>query len=319
MISFRREQEDKLFNSLEKLSRFPEDKDEIYNEILDVSVNRVPYTAVTKYVYKTYKAKLKNSRDNMIELESIENFAEYYLHELSNHIENNCSKCVINKGILIPDSGCSSCNQKFIAGLKIHEHLLLAVLQMDNLYKTHEKRIEDASKELTTLRFQISESVKEVEALKKKTRDITSNYIAILGIFAAVLMGAFGGITSFTSLFEHLNDVALGTVLIVSGLGGLTVVSILFILLQSIAKLTDRSLGNFDNSVALYFRYPVITTSVLLLVTVSFVGAALNLSLSPPKYSLAGLWWLLPIAPVILLVYFVSKNKNLNSESSRDD
>lgn len=289
------------------------EKEEAYKSIVSINPKRIPYSAISTFIFDKGT---KNMSEDLSRTEfEMEYFSKRYLKSLTKYIDSICTQ----KGSCSSSGLCKQCEDSYIVGLKVYEHIELAHNQVKSLFDDHDAKIKELQSALDMAKDTEKEMRATVKELEEKSRNITSNYIAILGIFAAALMGAFGGITGFTSLFEHLKDVALGTILIVSGLGGLTVVAVLFILLQSIAKLTDRSLGSFDHSVALHLRYPVITTSVLLLVTVSFAGAALNLSLTPPKMSWAGLWWILPIIPLAFMVYFIIKNKKLNIKSSEDE
>lgn len=63
-----------------------------------------------------------------------------------------------------------------------------------------------------------------------------TNFITILGIFAAILMGAFGSIQAFSSLFDNAVFLDLGKLLIISSVGASSVVLILFFLLNGIAE-----------------------------------------------------------------------------------
>lgn len=308
-----------------------QEKKEAYAALTSIDPRRIPYSAISIFVFdKDTNNMTKDPSRTKIEMNY---FSRRYLEFLQKYIDEDCEQ----KESCLTKAKCEKCESSLIVGLKVYEHIKLAHNQVQSLFDDHDTKIKELELALDVAKETEIEMKKTVEELKEQSKEteiemketikkieqqsrtITSNYIAILGIFAAALMGAFGAITGFTSLFQHLNDVALGTILIVSGLGGMTVVSILFILLQSIAKLTDRTLGSFEKSAALYFRYPVITTSVLLLLTVSFIGAALNLSISPPKFSYAGAWWILPFIPLIFLVVFISKKQDLSTKSSRDN
>lgn len=289
-----------------------DEREEAYESIIRINPKRIPYSAISSFIFDKGT---KNMSEDFSRTEfEMWYFSNRYLKSLEKYIQGACKE----KGSCSNHNLCNQCEGNYIVGLKVYEHIELAHNQVKSLFEDHDAKIKQLQSALDMAKDTEKEMRATVKELEEKSRNITSNYIAILGIFAAALMGAFGGITGFTSLFQHLDNVALGTILIVSGLGGLTVVAVLFILLQSIARLTDRSLGYFDHSVALHLRYPVITTSVLLLVTVSFAGAALNLSLAPPQISWAGFWWVLPIIPFTFMVYFIIQNKNLKIKSSKD-
>ena len=184
------------------------------------------------------------------------------------------------------------------AFFKIIRHIDLAIIQKYNFANLKIKEVEVLKRDYELLNKQHEEL--KIEADKQYKRMLTQ-FITILGIFAAILMGAFGALQGFTSLFDNAHRLDLSTILIISSIGASSVILILFFLLNAIAKLTDRSLSNtYEKDSSLIEAYPAVVVIYGLLILVALIGAALELSNTPIYYSLQGFWW---AVPVIWLIY----------------
>lgn len=139
---------------------------------------------------------------------------------------------------------------------KIFEHLKLAISQKEGLYEKQ-----------TT---EINNLTNSIEKTKEKYENMTSNYISILGIFAAILMTAFGGIQSFTSIYQN-NSYPLDDSLLIACIGFMGIILLIFLLMNSIAKLTGNNLDSKTNSDKWYLRHPTLINSFILLSTMILV------------------------------------------------
>lgn len=156
--------------------------------------------------------------------------------------------------------------------LKIRLHLLLAEQQKQSLYTKQDEKIKALDEESKKLKKTIkdienvADNVKEIsENTEKKYNDIISQYISILGIFAAILMTAFGGIQAFSSIYKD-NSFPLKDSLLIACIGFMGILLLIFILLNGIAKLTDK---NIDSSEGKWFnRHPTLINSFILLSTI---------------------------------------------------
>lgn len=145
---------------------------------------------------------------------------------------------------------------KITISYKIFEHLKLAISQKEGLYEKQ-----------TT---EINNLTNSIENTKEKYENMTSNYISILGIFAAILMTAFGGIQSFTSIYQN-NSYPLDDSLLIACIGFMGIILLIFLLMNSIAKLTGNKLDSKTNSDKWYLRHPTLINSFILLSTIILV------------------------------------------------
>lgn len=209
-------------------------------------------------------------------------------------------------------------------GLKIIEHLELANQQKDALFEKQERDIRNI-KELSNSNKKKSDKIndlqKNTENLQKETKElhehnnkIMTNFISILGIFAAILMGAFGSIQGFTSIYKNAYKLDLSYILIISSIGASSVILILFFLLNGIAKLTDKNLSSSSKEDATVFeKHPSIFVTHAILILLCLIAVSIKLSNTHINFSMQGLWWLLPLFWLIYIIYafrykiFVSK------------
>ena len=132
--------------------------------------------------------------------------------------------------------------------LKVKEHISLSIIQRNHISQSLSDRIANVDEKLEESeeiigKFSNTISNLEEETQKKVDR-LVPQFIAILGIFAAIMMGTMGSFQGFTSIFSNAEKIPLGKILIISAAGASGVSLILFLLIHAIAKLTSISLSN---------------------------------------------------------------------------
>jgi len=280
-----------------------EDKEKAFDLIKSMKnfdLEFLPYAAITEVVYRQHIQNMK-SKDDMAQ-ERLDIFLTYYSRNLKKFKnEKDCQKCIET-----PQKECDECVRAYKVALKIYEHLELAQQQLDSLFSTHEQKIseiEDAISEVKNLQQQNQALASRLENLESDMKASTSSYISILGIFAAILLGAFGAMQGFTSLFNNIHKTTIGNLVIISGLSGLVVVSILYILIFSLAKLTGRNLKSDNGATRMVFQYPLISITFLTLLIILTSGMAIELSSNRPVNEDSSVFWIMPIILSVILIY----------------
>lgn len=182
---------------------------------------------------------------------------------------------------------------------KILRHIDLALVQKNTF-----TRLQLAEIDILKVKHQglIENYNKLKEDAENQYKSMLTQFITILGIFAAILMGAFGSIHVFTNLFNNAHRLNLGVILILSSVGASAVILILFFLLNGIAKLTERSLWSTNKpNGTLLEKHPSLVIIHGILLFISLIGASLELSDVHLQYAAQGYWW---IAPIIWITYF---------------
>lgn len=116
---------------------------------------------------------------------------------------------------------------------------------------------------VNTLKNETAGVHEELENIKTTKSSIYSEFIAILGIFSALVFGVFGGFDAFKEMLSNLKDVSVGKVLMFSSLlmCGLTI--LVFLLLQAIGIISNKHylacgcLKTTDCSHNFFDRYPL--------------------------------------------------------------
>jgi len=192
---------------------------------------------------------------------------------------------------------------------KILRHIDLALVQKDTFTHLQLKEIDVLKKEQQKL-------IQRYEKLKNDAevqyRNMLTQFITILGIFAAILMGAFGAIQGFTSLFANAHDLSIGKLLIISSIGASSIILILFFLLNAIAKLTNRKLwSNNKEDANLLEKHPSLVITHGILIFILLVGASLELSSIRIQFAWQGLWWIIPFLWISYLITATHKKNFL--------
>ena len=95
---------------------------------------------------------------------------------------------------------------------------------------------------------EISKKSGAIEAKHKEFEDKLSkaqtDYIAILGIFASVVLAFVGGMAFSTSVLENIKDVSIYRLLIVALIIGIVFVTVIFLMFYFIGVLTGRHLND---------------------------------------------------------------------------
>lgn len=186
--------------------------------------------------------------------------------------------------------------------LKIRQHLLLAEQQKQSLYLKQQDKLEDLNKNIESLKNDLEKSKSELKESKNKLEEnkslydnMLSQYISILGIFAAILMTAFGGIQVFNSLFKN-NKFNLENTILLSCFGFLGVLLLIFMLLNSIAKMTNKKIDSNTDFNKWYLRHRTLANSFVILTTIiSIIVVKKIIAIDNFNFKWSYLLYLLPL------------------------
>lgn len=261
----------------------------------------IPYDKITECVFENTPAEMLYSFTNELRIKG-----ETYFQEKRSNVEEEISL------------------QEEITFLKIIRHIDLALIQKNSIATIKLREMDELKREHSTLKQNYNKLKDEAD---RQYKNMLTQYISILGVFAAILMGSFGAIQGFSNLFTHADKIPLGKLLIISSMGASSVLLILFFLLNGIAKLTGRSLSSSDPSNStLLERHPTIVLSHGILVGIALIGTALSLSNIHLQFAWQGIWWLLPLTWIIYFLiainkkdfFFFLKRESLNKNNKKN-
>ena len=109
--------------------------------------------------------------------------------------------------------------------IKIYDHIHLALHQKKNAETILEKSIADAK-----------------ESISKDVKKMEREYIAILGIFASIVLTFVGGLTFSSSVLQNINAVSIYRLLIVVDILAFALINAIFALVAFIAKISDAGI-----------------------------------------------------------------------------
>ncbi|HEC2181960.1 TPA: hypothetical protein R1940_000510 [Staphylococcus delphini] len=184
---------------------------------------------------------------------------------------------------------------------KLIEHINLAISQKRGLYEKQKKEIDSLSLQLNTIKIKAEESLSRYNEINQKQNEIVSQYISILGIFAAILMTTFGGIQAFTSIYKD-NSFNLVDSLLIACIGFLGILLMLFLLLNSIAKLSGKNIYSNQAGSKWYYRHPMFINSFIILTTLIITLVSYKVTINPPTISL---WNSVYFIPILYLIFML--------------
>lgn len=113
--------------------------------------------------------------------------------------------------------------------VKIYDHFQLALHQIENVNNIFADSIEEAK-----------------ENLQKQIKGVEKEYISILGIFAAIVLGFVGGITFSTSVLQNISAVSVFRLLLVVDFLAFVLINVIYILVKFIFTINEKNAKLFN-------------------------------------------------------------------------
>lgn len=134
-----------------------------------------------------------------------------------------------------------------------------------------ESALEDIQRQINSMQKELQKELQKAEEIKEKIEDVENKiknsqkeYIAILGIFAAVVLAFTGGIAFSTSVLNNIAQASFYRTVVVSLIIGLVLMNILFGLFYYINSLVDKN----KKIIPLFLSNLII----IILLIVTFIG-----------------------------------------------
>lgn len=153
--------------------------------------------------------------------------------------------------------------------LKLYDHVSLEVARIqytDSVFDelSSEAKINDIDSRLCDSLEMSKELTKNTDKLRADTDTIKNNldkaqtdYIAILGIFASVVLAFVGGMAFSTSVLENIKDVSIYRLLIVALVVGIVFVTVIFFMFYFIGVLARQKLCSIKACAPLVVVYAI--------------------------------------------------------------
>jgi acetolactate synthase regulatory subunit len=150
----------------------------------------------------------------------------------------------------------------------------------DTIGIIREKEDEIAEINQTQEKF-INENTRLSENINKLTIDakkVQKEFVAILGIFASILLAAFGGLEILENVMSNINDTPTGKLLLFSSLVIMGIILVIFLLLNGVSKLTGLNLRSCNCkdedtcTCTMVKKHPSIFISTAILLIIGLTG-----------------------------------------------
>lgn len=195
-----------------------------------IKVKLIPYSEITRIIYSN-----KNCDGLDILIIALN-------ESIIKEIEGNTRDCLFDYQIIL---------------IKTVEHIQLAWKQISLLYEAQEEEIRNQEKILIKIQKdskKLEDRVGEVSnTLDNNNSKVYSDFIAILGIFASIIVTMFAGLSSISNAITAITNEKLRiySLLMMSSLFTLFLTMVIFMLLISISKMTKKNIKSCcdENSV----------------------------------------------------------------------
>ncbi|MBO0481819.1 hypothetical protein [Candidatus Enterococcus courvalinii] len=212
----------------------------------------------------------------------------------------------------------------------INRHIRLAVIQQEYIKKNSLEALK-ISKEAEDKILNLEEKIKEatdklsdaelqIDKMEQVKGSIYTEFIAILGIFSALIFGLFGGFDGLSEAIVSLGSKwSMGRMLIISSGIMLSLTLLIFGLLQWVARITDRKLTSCDCykrglpcEHSLFQRHRTLFSLVLSFIFVFLIGeyiesyeniAGIDVFQATHQYLFKVLAWGIPIVMIIMIIF----------------
>lgn len=122
---------------------------------------------------------------------------------------------------------------------KLSDHINLEIGRYSHSL-VREYKLQDLDKRNADLKEQLSTAKETLQKVSDNLQNAQKEYVAILGIFAAVVLAFTGGIAYSTSVFENLHSASIYRIGFASVLIGFTLFNLLFFLFTFIADIVHK-------------------------------------------------------------------------------
>ena len=196
-----------------------------------------------KYQRVTYSEVLKSLHEFKKEEESAQIFA-YIKFRLEMLVDDDYFQMCIEKydGIVSQESMSWKDFKRFI--LKIQDYVELEIIRFESAlvesnksYNKFEEKLKEFDKFLKEQTTKIDGYSRDIESR------INSGVTTILGIFAAFIIATFGGISIYGNALSSIEVASVLQVVLMTFLFGMILFNVCFMLIYSVAKISDRNIG----------------------------------------------------------------------------
>lgn len=160
---------------------------------------------------------------------------------------------------------------------KLYDHVSLDIARMNHSKRgddrlSHEGKIIELKNQVEGSRNQFHTLTNEIKKTKKALDNSQKEYIAILGIFASIVLAFVGGLTFSTSVLNNIQSTSIYKLVLVALVIGLVFITIIYYLFHYVGVLTGRILSANKAPKPLIISYVVIIVLIIIVVLAWYNG-----------------------------------------------
>lgn len=125
--------------------------------------------------------------------------------------------------------------------IKLIDHLNLEIGRY-NQFSSSEQKIKDLEKRNEIMKFELRKATGELRTAKDKMSTVQTELIAVLSIFAAIVLTFAGGINIIGSALSNVNNTPILKSLFVLLICGIVIFNIIFCMMYLVGKITGRNI-----------------------------------------------------------------------------
>lgn len=302
--SFIKDYSSKNEDSIEKFNDF--DFFEIIELIEESGItnDNIPYTYITKFIFEVDIPIERNDKSGI----EIRDFVELFKGSFEDYLDNKYKKPKsdnieiskdqqIMRDIMSNVKTDDSLNDEYNMDIlesdlstiklmyKLFDHIELAIEQKIGLYEKQKDQIRELNKAISNKEDTIEQlkvETENIKTLQKNAGKIYTEFVAILGIFASIIFGVFGGFQEIQLIGKNLNNTPIPKLLIFSSLVMTGITLIIFLCFNAVSKLTNLPLRSCNCEIdkcncSFRKKHPTIVFSTCFFGYVMIVGFALRL------------------------------------------
>ena len=154
---------------------------------------------------------------------------------------------------------------------KLYDHVNLELARMA-YSEIGDYQLSEQGMTLNDLSEKVSNLQKDADDIHRSLDKAQTDYIAILGIFASVVLAFVGGMAFSTSVLENIKDVSIYRLLTVAIIIGMVFVTVIFLMFYFVGVLTGRKLTDERSIVPLRLSYVVFICMIVLVFAMWCLG-----------------------------------------------
>lgn len=121
---------------------------------------------------------------------------------------------------------------------KLYDHVSLEMARYNFYDKQYNNDTERA--DVRALKSKIEDTEKRYKKMNRKLDSVQQEYVAILGVFAAIILAFVGGITFSSSVLQNIDKVSIYRLLITVDLLGFVLINVINLLFEFICHILEK-------------------------------------------------------------------------------